>query len=60
MRSSASSFPARFDIAEHQTWFVHDIFGEGFAQKWRASAQAADSKARLGAAGKHYKHMKNR
>jgi hypothetical protein len=43
-----------------EKWFVHDIFDKGFAQKQRASAQAADLKARLGAACKHYKHMKNK
>jgi hypothetical protein len=60
MRSSASSFHARFDIAAPQKWFVHDIFGKGFAPKRRASAQAANLKARYRAACKHYKHMKNR
>jgi hypothetical protein len=60
MRSSASSFHARFDIAAPKKWFVHDIFGQGFAQKECASAPAADLKARCGAACEHYKHMKNR
>jgi hypothetical protein len=60
MRSPASSFPCSVRHCWTEKLFVHDIFGKGCAQKQCASAQAADLKARFGAARKHYKHMKDR
>jgi hypothetical protein len=60
MRSSASSFQCLVRHCGTEKWFVHDIFGQGFAQKERACEQAADLKVHLGAARKHYKHLKNK